>query len=369
MRGDNNPQAMMFMALDFDKWVGPDHPIRPVKKTVDEILESMSELFDKAYSKNGRPSVPPEMLLKGMVLRALFGIPSYQLLVDRIKTDMLFRWFLGLHPNDDVFDRTTYSQNWERLEKYDLVKHFSDAVVERIFEAGLASEDHFTADGSLLQAHASQKSLQPIDQNDDDSDDNAGGGRNADVDFRKQKRSNATHRSSTDAEARLYRKGNGQPALLCHLMHLVTENRNGLIMGVSVTEANGHGEREGALEILDDMAARGIEAKTLGADKAYDIEDFHNALDERQIASHVALKRNGKQNSSTRQVVIDRQNAADYQLSQKKRKLVEECFGWLKEMAQLRRTRLIGRWKILMEVLMGAATYNLVRMRNLSALG
>lgn len=377
MRRKTDPQAPMFFVFNVEDRIPATHPLRAIKKRVDEELRRMSPLFDQAYAKVGRPSVPPEQLLKAMLLQALYSVRSERQLVERISTDLLFRWFIDMDPAEDVFNHSAFSHNRQRLENFGLVSAFFDGVVRQAMEAGLCSDDHFSVDGTLIQSHASLKSLKPIDDaedNDDDNNSNDGGkaGRNPSVDFHGQRRSNATHRSSTDPEARLYRKGDGQPGILCHSGHALTENRNGLIMAVAVDEANGRSEREQAINMLDDLYARhGVVPDTLGADKGYASGEFLGELAGRVVHPHVAMPsvpiKGDSDDHERRRAMSRRTQTIGYGISQRRRKLIEEAFGWIKTVAGLTRTPLVGRWKLKIQMTISAAAYNLVRMTRLAA--
>lgn len=380
MRGKIDPQTAMFFAINLEDRVRPDHPLRPIKHAVDAILRDMAPLFDGAYSVIGRPSVPPERLLKAALLQCLYSVRSETQLVERLDTDLLFRWFCDMDPAEPVFDPTAFTHNRQRLEQSGVAATFFERVVTRAIDAGLTSDDHFSVDGTLIESYASLKSFKRKD-GEDDSDDGAGfKPRNAEVDFHGKKRSNATHRSTTDGEARLYRKGDGQPALLYHMGHALTENRHGLIMAVAVTEASGTAEPTAAEALVDELRERfGVRVKTLGADKNYDSGPHLLELERRGVTPHAAM-RNGpvggeKQTSrrwrkhragiAARRRMAARLRNEAYAVSQRCRKLVEESFSWLKTVAGLARTRLVGRWKIRQQMHLAAAAFNLVRMRKL----
>jgi transposase len=381
MRGASDPKGVMFFAIDVEGLIRPDHPLRPIKRMMDQELAKMDALFDKAYSDTGRPSVPPEMLLKALLLQALYSVRSERALVERIATDLLFRWFVDMDPAQDVFDHSSFTHNRVRLSEHGLIGAFFDGVVKRAMDAGLCSDDHFSVDGTLIQSHASLKGLRPIEtvkverdaaKDKDGNDKNSSGGRNPSVNFRGQKRSNQTHQSPVDPEARLCRKGDGQPALLCHSGHALMENRNGLILQVAVDEANGLAEREQALAMLDAHYERhGVVPTTLGADKGYAAGSFLSDLVGRVVRPHVAMKdeliRATGDDADRRRTMRQRMKTIGYAISQRKRKLVEEAFGWIKTVAGLRRTKLVGRWKLRMQMQLSAAAYNLIRMRNLAA--
>jgi transposase len=365
----------MFYVIDLEQRVRQDHPLRPIKRMVDQELARMGHLFNKAYSDRGRPGVPPETLLKALLLQALFAVRSEAQLVDRINTDLLFRWFLDMDPAVDVFDATAFTHNRPRLEEFGIIQRFFGGVVRRAIDAGLVSEDHFSADGTLIQSYASLKSLRPIDPKTgefiEDDDDDQPRGRNAPADFKGQKRRNDTHRSSTDPEARLYRKGDGQPALLSHSAHAISENRHGLVVAVDVDQADGHAERRSAEAMLDELDHRGLTPQTLGADKGYDDGAFITRLEKRGIDPHVAIKEGpislDTDEGISRWLCRAMGRYQDFKVSQRRRKMIEESFGWIKDFAGLRRTRLVGRWKIRLQVTMAAAAYNLVRMARLLA--
>jgi transposase len=381
MRGREEPQGKLFFTIDVESRIRSDHPLRALRRTVDEILAGLSDSFAAAYSSTGRPSVPPERLLKALLLMALYSIRSERQLVERIDTDLLFRWFLGMTPDDPAFDATTFTHNRPRLDAHGLTAAFFDAVLQRAIAAGLTSDDHFSVDGTLIESYASIKSFRPQDEPPDDSDrdGNAFKSRNAEVDFHGQKRSNATHASATDREARLHRKGPGKEAKLCHLGHALAENRHGLVMGVTVTAASGQAEREASLAMLDRLKqVHGKSPRTLGADRGYDSGPYCLELETRGVEPHVAMiatppakpehVRPPRQPAvAARQRMRERLEGDGYRISQRCRKKIEECFGWIKNIAGLARSRHVGRWKIVQQLEIAAAAYNLVRMRNLLA--
>jgi transposase len=380
MRGRHEPQGKLFFTIDVESRIRADHPLRALKHSVDEILRGLGEQFEQAYSSIGRPSVPPERLLKALLLMALYSIRSERQLVERIDTDLLFRWFLDMAPDDSAFDATTFTHNRPRLDQYGLTAAFFDAVLKRAIQAGLTSDEHFSVDGTLIESYASIKSFRPLDGDKDDQppkDSNSFKPRNAEVNFHGEKRSNATHRSRTDGEAKLYRKGHGQEAKLCHMGHALTENRHGLVMAVTVSEAGGKAEPAAALEMIDRLADRhGKKPKTLGSDKGFDSGPYYLELEARGVEPHSAMietptpqakhLRRGKLPAlEARRRMRDRLTTEAYQISQRCRKKVEECFGWMKTIAGLARSRHVGRWKIRQQMELAAAAYNLVRMRKL----
>jgi transposase len=377
MRGRAGDQPPLFHVFSVEERVRADHPLRDIKRRVDRLLTRLSPAFDKAYSRTGRPSVPPERLLKALLLMALYSVRSERQLCDRVDTDLLFRWFLDMQPGDEAFDPTTFTHNRERLRAHGLTRAFFGAVVCEAIAAGLCSE-HFSVDGTLIESWAAAKSFQPVEPGDGGpSDANGFQPRNPAVDFRGQKRSNDTHRSRTDPEARLYRKGLGKEAKLSHMGHAVGENRHGLILAVDVTEATGTAERAAALAMLDQLCAElGLRPATVGVDKGYDDGQFLLDLEGRRIEPHVPLVKEPQDPAEVRhldrrpgvearQRMKARQESEGYRLSQRCRKKIEEGFGWLKSVAGLGRSRVVGRWKLVQLLEVGAAAYNLVRLRSL----
>jgi transposase len=396
MRGRTDDQALLFHVFSVEDRIRPDHPLRDIKRRCERILETLVADFAKAYSRTGRPSVPPERLLKALLLMALYSIRSERQLCERIDTDLLFRWFLDLQPGDEVFDPTTFTHNRDRLREHDLTQKFFAAVVDEALTRNLCSE-HFSVDGTLIESHASAKSFQPIPAKDSAGKNDAGKNdagkneanhppkdgngfkpRNVEVDFHGQKRTNATHRSTTDPESRLYRKGVGKESKLAHLGHALGENRHGLILGVAVTEANGTAERSAALDLIDALKVTHQRTpKTLGSDKGYDSGEYYRDLESRGVEPHGAMieqrlrspadvKPAERANCEARHRMKARQTTEGYRLSQRCRKKLEEGFGWLKSIAGLGRSRVVGRWKLQQLWEVGAAAYNLVRLRKLA---
>ena len=382
MRGRRDPQPSLFYAIDVEARIRPDHPLRPIKAAVDRILAGLSDRFDAAYSRTGRPGVPPERLIKALLLMALYSVRSERQLCERVDTDLLFRWFLDMSPEEPAFDATAFSHNRPRLDEHGLTAAFFRSVLKEALAAGLCSE-HFSVDGTLIESYASLKSVRPIDgptgpAEPPAADGNAFKPRNPDVDFRGQKRTNATHRSATDPEARLYRKGIGQETKLRHMGHALGENRHGLIVGVLVTEANGTAEREAAVDLIDAFRAlTGRDPATVGLDAGYDSGELFLALETRGVEPHGGLTKPPKPEAAAKEAEREkvaarhrahrRQSGEGYRLSQKCRKKLEEGFGWLKQVAGLARSRVVGRWKLRQLWELGAAAYNLVRMRSLLA--
>jgi transposase len=368
-------------AIDLDGRVRPDHPLRAIKRMADEDLRRMSRRFDAAYADEGRPSVPPERLIKALLLQSLYSIRSEAQLVERIDHDLLFRWFLDLRIDQDVFDATVFSHNRQRLEEHNLIAEFFDHTVRRAIAAGLVSPDHFSVDGSLIEAYASIKSFKPKDRKDDDPGDNNGfKSRNAEADFHGQKRSNATHQSTTDPNARLIRRGDGQPALLSHALHAIVENRHGLVLAVEVNSPLGNSEPTTALSLIDRVKKRfRIRPRTVGADKGYGQGPFLGGLEKRKITPHVALKtgpiggaagtyyrEHNADSIEARERMRRRMRSKGYGISQRCRKKIEELFGWAKTIGGLARTRLIGHRKTNQQAHIAASAFNLIRMRSLA---
>ena len=380
MRGTVDDQAPLFHLFSVEDRIRPDHSLRDIKLRVDRILDGMSSQFAQAYSVTGRPSVPPERLLKALLLMALYTVRSERQLCERIDTDLLFRWFLDLQPSDDAFDATTFSHNRKRLDDHRLTATFFAAVVQEAIASGLCSE-HFSVDGTMIESFASVKSFQAKKTDEDDDttpqDGNGFKSRNAEVDFHGEKRTNETHESRTDPEAKLHRKGAGKEATLCHMGHAVGENRNGLIVAITVTEANGTAERSAALSMLDGVkSTHGMTPTTLGADKGYDSGEFLRELESRGVVPHVPLVKepcdpesakppDRKPGIEARHRMKTRMASDGYRLSQKCRKKIEEVFGWLKTIGGLGRSRVVGRWKLKQLLEVGAAAFNLVRLRSL----
>jgi transposase len=358
MRGSDKRSGSLFSYVDLEARVRSDHPLRRIRAFADAALEALSEEFSKLYAARlGRPSIAPEMLLRAMLLQAFYSIRSERQLMERLEFDLLFRWFVGLGIDDAAWDHSTFSKNRDRLLEGEIAAKFLAAVLAQPKVKRLLSTDHFSVDGTLIEAWASMKSFRPNGADDDGAPPPpTSGGRNAEVDFKGQKRSNETHQSTTDPEARLYRKGSGMEARLCFLGHTLMENRSGLIVDARLTAADGHAERIAALSMIEERADR-PRAITLGADKAYDAEDFVNELKSMNVRPHVAQNDNGRRSA------IDRRTTrhAGYAMSQKIRKRIEEGFGWIKTVAGQRKTRFKGRDRVGWAFTFAVAAYNLVR--------
>lgn len=357
-----------------EDFVPQSHPIRGIKKLADAALKGMSAVFDKMYAEGGRHSVPPEQLLKGAVLMALFSVRSERLLCEQLAYNLLFRWFLDIDMAATPFDHSTFSKNRERLMEHDVAREFFRRVVEQARAAGLMSSEHFTVDGTLIEAWASLKSFQPKadaeqrrkERNKRRAKSRKSGRKgppgpsNPSVDFRGQKRSNETHVSTTDPEARLYKKAEGQTAKLSYAAHALMENRNGLLVDLRISKATGTSERMTALAMLEDELP-GSRRITVGADKGYDTWDFVDGCRALNVTPHVA------RNESGRRSAIDRRTSGQpgYAISQRLRKRVEEIFGWAKTVGNFRRSRFKGERRTQLAAYFVAAAYNLTRMSRL----
>ena len=325
---------------------------------VNEALAALEREFSALYSPLGRPSIPPEKLLRAMLLQAFYSIRSERLLMERLEYDLLFRWFVGIGVDDAAWDHSTFSKNRDRLLEGDIAAKFLAAVLAQPRVNRLLSSDHFSVDGTLIEAWASMKSVRPKDGSDNPPAE--GGGRNQEADFHGQKRTNETHASTTDPEARLYKKGKGKEAKLCFMGHGLMENRHGLLVDACLTFADGHAERVAALHMIEPLADRPRRI-TLGADKGYDTEDFVNELRSMRVTPHVA------QNIRGRRSAIDGRTTrhGGYAVSQRIRKRIEEAFGWIKTVAGQDKTRFRGRDRVGWAFTFAAAAYNLVRLPKL----
>jgi transposase len=358
MRGDDLRQDAMFSYISPERRVPADHPLRPIRRMVDEVLKGLSRRFDSLYSTTGRPSVAPEKLLRTLLLQVLYTVRSERLLLEQLDYNLLFRWFVGLNMDDPVWDATVFSKNRERLLKGEVAQAFFEQVLQLARQQDLLSDEHFTVDGTLIEAWAGQKSFQKKDTPAGPGSDDPG---NPTIDFHGEKRSNQTHESKTDPEARLYKRGPGKEAKLSYQGHVLMENRNGLVTATRLTSATGTAERQAALEMAPQKMGRDGRRATLGADKAYDTRDFVGDLRQLKITPHVA------QNTTCRSSAIDGRTTrhAGYASSQRKRKRVEEIFGWIKTVALMRKTRHRGLARVGWMFTFTAAVYNLVRIRNL----
>jgi len=358
MRGDDRQQQGMFSYVSPEARVPQDHPLRVIRVLVDEVLHDLSPTFDKLYAQIGRPSIPPEKLLRALLVQVLYTVRSERQLMEQLDYNLLFRWFVGLNMDERVWDSTVFTKNRQRLLDGDIAQAFFTRVLAQARERQLLSAEHFTVDATLLEAWASLKSLRPKDDapaHQPPPDDPG----NPTIDFRGQRRSNATHQSTTDADAQLHRKGKGREAKLSYLGHVLMENRNGLVMAAEATMATGKAEPQTAEDLIEPLA--GHRRLTVGADKAFDTADFIEALRMLEVTPHVA------QNTTNRPSAIDGRTTRHpgYAISQRIRKRVEEVFAWLKTIGLMRKVRHRGTARVDWMFVFACAIYNLVRIRNL----
>src|SRR6202007_1416515 len=353
MRGDDNLQEGMYSYISPEKRVPADHPLRPIRKMVDEILKEMSPKFQKLYSDVGCPSIAPERLLRSLLLQIFYSVRSERMLIEQLQYNMLFRWFVGMEMDEAVWNHAVYSKNRERLLNEEIAESFFQRVLERA--KPYMSDDHFTVDGTLIEAWASHKSFRPKDGT--GKPPGAGG----DVDFRGEKRKNQTHESTTDADARLFTKSRGSEDKLSYMGHVLMENRNGLLVQTFLTEATGRAERDAAMLMAEAIPTG--KRVTLGGDKNYDTREFVRELRGMNITPHVA------QNTTNRRSAVDERTTrhTGYEVSQRKRKRVEQSFGWMKMIGMLKKVKLRGIDKVGWLFTFTGAAYNLCRLRNLMA--
>jgi len=357
MRGDDRNDVHLFSYISPDARVPKDHPLRPIRQIVDVVLKDLSPHFTKLYSAVGRPSIPPEKLLRALLLQVLYSIRSERLLMEQLDYNLLFRWFVGLNMDEPVWAPSVFSKNRERLLEGEIADRFFDGVQAQAVDHKLISDEHFTVDGTLVEAWAGHKSFKPKGASSDKGPDDPG---NPTVDFRGQKRSNATHASTTDPDARLYRKSFGTESKLCYAGHVLMENRNGLAINGRLTVATSRSEREAAEQMVRDIP--GARRVTVGGDKAYDVREFVDTLRNLNVSTHIAGK-----NAAYSMIDGRTTRHPGYDLSQKKRKRVEEIFGWLKTIGLMRKTRHRGTARVGWMFMFSLAAYNILRMRNLLA--
>ncbi len=382
MRGSDIRSGSLFSYVDLEARVRGDHPLRVIREIANAALADVSADLDALYPPRlGRPSIPPERLLRAMLLQAFYGIRSERQLMERMEFDLLFRWFVGLGIDDAPWDHSSFSTNRDRLLEGDIAARLLSAILTQPRVKRLLSSDHFSVDGTLIEAWASIKSFRRKDGKDKDGE---GPGRNAERDFHGETHSNETHASTTDPEAKLYRKGRGQPAKLCYLGHALMENRNGLAVGGLITQASGLAEREAALALLDkalldkallDQRSRASRHRTrritLGADKAYDVKAFIGDLRQRKVTPHIAIDGHVRATASgagkPRSTAIDARTTrhAGYAISQRCRKRIEEIFGWIKTSAGLGRVKVRGCARANAAFGMALVAYNLIRLPKL----
>jgi len=364
MRGSDERSGSLFSYVDLEARVRKDHPLRAIREIANVALADLSKEFSKLYTDFGRPGIAPERLLRAMLLQAFYGVRSERQLMERMEFDLLFRWFVGLGVDDAVWDHSTFSKNRDRLLEGKIAAKFLNAILDQPPVKRLLSSDHFSVDGTLIEAWASIKSFRKKDGGDQDSD---GPGRNAERGFHKEKRSNETHESTTDPDARLYKKGDGQPAKLCYMGHALMENRHGLAVLGGVSRASGTAERDEALVLIDRRRGRRRRRITLGADKAYDVEAFVQALKNRSVTPHIAVDGHLSKTGKPRKTAIDNRTLrhAGYAISQRCRKRIEEVFGWIKASAGLGKIKLRGCARVDAAFIMALAAYNLIRLPKL----
>jgi transposase len=357
MRGSDKTSGSLFSYVDVEARISMRHPLRTIRQIVNEVLASLDGEFAKLYEDTGRESIPPEWLLRASLLQAFYSIRSERQLMEQLDYNLLFRWFVGLGVDDTVWDHSTFSKNRDRLLEADVAAKFLEAVLRHPKVKRFLSDDHFSVDGTLVEAWASLKSFRAKDG----SDEPPAPGRNGEHDFHGQKRSNATHASTTDPEAKLCKKGKGKEAKLSYMGHALMENRHGLVVQADATQANGTAERTAALEMIDRQAPGTSNQLTLGADKAYDAREFVADLRQKCVTPHVAQK--------ARSSAIDGRTTRHdgYAVSQKKRKLVEEAFAWVKTIAGCAKVKVRGLARVRHHFTLAMAAYNLIRMPRLLA--
>jgi transposase len=362
MRGEERGSEELFSYVRLERRIPKDHPLRAIRALVDEALAALSRRFEELYSHTGRPSIAPEYLLRATLLQAFFTVRSERQLMEQIDYNLLFRWFVGLSMDDAVWDASTFSKNRDRLLEADVAREFLAALLALPKVKGLLSSDHFSVDGTLLKAWAGMKSFRPKDG----SGEPPAGGRNGERNFRREKRSNKTHASTTDPDAKLYRKGDGQESRLCFMGHVLMENRNGLAVAGDVTQASGTAERDTALDLIDSHrpTRRRI---TVGGDKGYDVEDFVHGLRERKVTPHIAIDGHLSKTGKPRKTAVDRRalRHPGYAISQCCRKRIEEVFGWIKTTGGLAQLKVRGLAKVQAVFTFAILAYNLVRIPKL----
>lgn len=359
MRGEDQQSSNLFSYVDLEARVPKGHPLRLIRIIVNDVLDGMSSDFKAAYSHTGRPGIAPEKLLRALLLQAFYTIRSERQLMEQLNFNLLFRWFVGLGVDDKVWDATVFTKNRDRLLEAEISAKFLNGIIEHKRVSRLLSRDHFSVDGTLIEAWASMKSFQPKEEDgpEDNTDSDGGGGRNRDRDFRGQRRKNDTHASTTDPDARLYRKGRGKSAQLCFMGHALMENRHGLAVAATLTHATGTAEREATLHMLNGTSVE--PGATLGADKAYDVWRFRAALKERGIVPHMARRKQAGWGG------LPISEPPGYDLSQRSRKRIEEIFGWIKVIAGQTKTKFRGRERVAASFTFAIAAYNLARLPRL----
>jgi transposase len=365
MRGEDRTSGALFSYVDVEARIPAKHPLRAMRQLTNAALAELEPRLSALYEGIGRPSVPPERLLRAVLLQLLYSIRSERQLVERLEFDMLFRWFVGLSIDEKVFDASTFSKNRDRLLTHEIAQEFLSSLLGLPEVKGLLSAEHFSVDGTLLKAWASMKSFRPKGASDEGPGDPPKPRRNGEVDFRKTKRSNETHASTTDKDARLYRKGAGQESRLAYLGHVLMENRNGLVAAAQATLATGTAEREAAAA----FSQRLPKGATLGADKGYDAEAFVEGLKARGIEPHIAINGTVSKHGKARKTAVPSEIAASvrYAVSQRLRKRIEEGFGWTKTVGGLMQVKVRGLAKVRAAFVLAMAAYNIVRLPKLIA--
>ncbi len=372
MRGSDEGSGTLFSYVDMEVRVPAEHPLRQIREIVNESLSGLNRNFEALYAREGRPSIPPERLLRASLLQMFYSVRSERQLMERLDFDLLFRWFVGLGIDDPVWDATVFSKNRERLLNTAIAQQFLSALLALPRVRNLLSREHFTVDGTLLKAWASMKSFRPKDG----SGNPPAGGRNGERDFHGEKRSNETHASTTDPDARFYRKGRGRESVLCYMGHALMENRHGLAVAGTVTHASGTAERDAALELIKRprrqrwrRAIRRAGRVTFGADKGYDVAGFVAELRKRAVTPHIAINGRVSKNGIVRTTAVDRRvtRHRGYAVSQVVRKRVEEIFGWDKSIGGLAQVKLRGLAKVMALFTFALAAYNLIRLPRLLA--
>ncbi len=364
MRGPDERSEGLFSYVSCEARVPADHPLRPVRAIVDEALEVLSRDFERLYSQQGRPSIAPEKLLRALLLQAFYSVRSERQLMEQLDYNLLFRWFVGLSMDASIWDATVFTKNRDRLLAGDVAAKFMAAVLSQPRVKRLLSDEHFSVDGTLIEAWASMKSFRPKDG----SGEPPGAGRNGERSFRGEQRRNDTHASTTDPEAKLYRKSDGQPSRLCFLGHTLVENRSGLVVAAQLTQASGTAEREAALALIE-RHRPGRRRITLAADKAYDVTAFVAALRARRVTPHIAIDGHVRKSGKPRKTAIDKRTTRHpgYALSQRLRKRIEEPYGWVKTIAVLRKTRHRGVARVGWMFTLAMAAYDVIRIPKLLA--
>jgi transposase len=363
MRGSERGSEGLFSYIRLEERIAVDHPLRAIRALTNEVLAALSRRFQTLYSHLGRPSIPPEYLLRATLLQAFFSVRSERQLMEQIDYNLLFRWFVGLSIDDEVWDATVFTKNRDRLLEAEVAQEFLCALLSLPKVKRLLSSDHFSLDGTLITAWASMKSFRPKDG----SGEPPTPGRNGERNFRREKRSNETHASTTDADARLYRKGDGQASRLCYMGHALMENRHGLAVGAEVTHATGTAERDAGLALVKRQRRERARRITLGADKAYDVAGFVGALRAEKVTPHIAIDGHVRVSGKPRKTAIDGRTTRHpgYAVSQRKRKRIEEIFGWTKAVGGVAQVKVRGLAKVKAAFTFAVAAYNLLRIPKL----